>query len=582
MAFEAEVQAFVHKLEEGGWAGVIRAALLVAAIAAVATLFLFSQFKGLSHEKAMDQAQLAREIARGHGFSTLMIRPRAMTQLTENMGMIPGSIPDTYNAPLNPLLNAPFLLLTRKTWEMTTKDVIYSSDRMIAGVQILCFVLAVWVNFLTAQRLFDRRLALLGMGLMLVASVFWKFAIAGLPQNLMLLIFSGCTYALVRAVETLETPEAAEEQQPRSPTPWLVMAAACFGLLALTHALTIWIFAGALLFAGTVFRPRWKCVLIMAAVFTLIYSPWLVRNFRVCHNPAGVAIYSLLDQVRGSEGGVMRSFDAGFERDDVPLFRKKLQTQITAQISNAMRFFGGSIIAPIFFLTLLHIFKRPAIAIFRWAILSMWVAAVFGMAFIGLNTDGSLQANDLHVLFIPMMIFYGLALALFLWARLEINIRLVRYAFFTLIYLVSALEFIGMLVAQSGGRVQWPPYVPPFIAILNTWIEPREIIASDMPWAVAWYADRRSLWLPQSIKEFVALYDSDRLAGPVAALYLTPVSGNQPFLSDIATGEYKDWAAFITRTVNAKDFPLRAVTALPLNNQCVLYADRDRWSARTD
>jgi hypothetical protein len=36
------------------------------------------------------------------------------------------------------------------------------------------------------------------------------------------------------------------------------------------------------------------------------------------------------------------------------------------------------------------------------------------------------------------------------------------------------------------------------------------------------------------------------------------------------------------RQVNIKDFPLRAVTALPVENECVFYADRDRWSNRED
>ena len=30
-----------------------------------------------------------------------------------------------------------------------------------------------------------------------------------------------------------------------------------------------------------------------------------------------------------------------------------------------------------------------------------------------------------------------------------------------------------------------------------------EIIASDMPWGVAWYADRKSLWIPMTINDFI-------------------------------------------------------------------------------
>jgi len=106
-----------------------------------------------------------------------------------------------------------------------------------------------------------------------------------------------------------------------------------------------------------------------------------------------------------------------------------------------------------------------------------------------------------------------------------------------------------------------------------------------MPWAVAWYADRKSLWLPMSRDDFVTLNDYNQLGGRMVGLYLTPVSGNRAFLADVVKGEYKEWAPFILRQVNVRelqDFPLRAVTALPIENECVFYADRDRWTARED
>jgi hypothetical protein len=133
--------------------------------------------------------------------------------------------------------------------------------------------------------------------------------------------------------------------------------------------------------------------------------------------------------------------------------------------------------------------------------------------------------------------------------------------------------------------VQWPPYVPPFIAILNQWTTEREIIASDMPWAVAWYADRKSLWLPISIKNFIELNDYNQLNGNIVGLYLTPFTGNQPFMPTIIKGDYKEWAPFILRQVTGpalKDFPLRAMTPLPLENECIFYSDRDRWTPRED
>jgi hypothetical protein len=170
-----------------------------------------------------------------------------------------------------------------------------------------------------------------------------------------------------------------------------------------------------------------------------------------------------------------------------------------------------------------------------------------------------------------------------MWSRLEINITLVRQAFFALIYIVSGLPLFNTLFGKTEGRVLWPPYVPPFIAILGEWVErPDEIICSDMPWAVAWYADRKSLWLPMTVREFITLNDENTLHARLVGLYLTPVSGNREFIADVVKGEYKDWYPWIIRNVQVRDFPLRAVTALPVDNECVFYCDRDRWSTRLD
>ena len=273
------------------------------------------------------------------------------------------------------------------------------------------------------------------------------------------------------------------------------------------------------------------------------------------------------------------------------VFGEKVRAQVVYQFGDLYRFFGQALVAPIFFVALLHLFKRPETAMFRWCVLSMWLFAVFGMAVFGIESPSSttnaagVRANDLYVLFIPLMTFYGLAFVLVLWSRLEINIRLVRIGFFSLIYVVSALPFLAQffeLMSAPKNRVPWPPYVPPYIAILSEWTTDEEIIASDMPWAVAWYADRKSLWLPMSLDDFIALNDYNQLGGRMVGLHLTPVTGNQPFVHDIMKGEFKEWAPFITRQANIKDFPLRAYTPLPIDGECFFYSDRDRWTPRED
>jgi hypothetical protein len=631
MAHETFVQTIVHKLEEGGWKVWILRALVVAFLAMMIWLWMFSEgaFKGLSHERAMEQAEIAREIARGHGFSTKMIRPAALFQLKENKGIFDQDrIPDAYHGPLNPYINAPFMWLVKSHWTMSTKDIQYLPDRIIVFVQ-LAFMIAGWVvSYFTMRRLFDARLAAFGLWLMILCQTFWDFAISGLPQNLILFLFSCACYALVRAVEN--------RVAVRPFAGWLIASSIFFGLMALTHALTLWVFAGAVIFALLYFPPynaadetegsrgfiRRTLVLplkglqaiasalrcpdwlqramlrpapfVMLAVVALMYLPWMVRNQRACGDAFGLGWYTGLVGLRGSEGAIMRSMEPPFQRITPTFFRLKVQNNLSEQTNHLLEYLGGVVVAPVFFLALLHLFKREETGHFRWAVLSMWLMGTLGMAVFGLAGKPvgqpfapPVDANDLHILFVPLFVAYGMAFVLVLWSRLNLNILIVRWAFLAVIFALSAQPFVRTFIdlwKPPTSRVQWPPYVPPFISILSQWTTEREVIASDMPWAVAWYADRKSLWMPMTVKDFVNLNDN-QLNGRLIGLYLTPVSANKPFLSEIEKGDYKEWAPFITRQLSGpglRDFPLHAVTPLPIDNECIFYADRDRWTPRED
>lgn len=532
-------------------------------------------YKGLAHPKAMEQAQIARELARGNGFTTKVIRPLAYSQMQKNKGGVTiNRLPDTYHAPLWPITLAPALRLVKEKWQMTTRDYVYVGDRMVSAVAMIFFFLSIYVNYYTVRRIFDNFLAVWTIVTMLSCAVFWRYSMSGLPQMMMCFLFSCAMYGIVRAIES--------RLRGYWPLRWLALISFLFGLLALTHGITAWIFGGFLVFAVLYFPPRWKSALLMSAIFLAVYSPWMYREYRVSGSPTGISAYSVLYQIRGSENGIMRSIDLDLTGVSPSLFRSKVQMGIANQIGDFFSLMGGNIAAPVFFLALMHLFKSPLARTLRWAVLVMYLAALLGMSVAGSDDEGQISANDLNILFIPVFAVYGLAFLMIMWARLEINVRLVRYGFYMLIGGISALPMANLVLCSTKSPVQWPPYVPPYIAIMRDWTTPTEVIASDVPWAVAWYADRKSLWLPLTIQLFIDLNDYQRLGGKVAGIYLTPYSGNKGLISDIVKGDYKEWAPFILRNVNIKDFPLKSVTAMPLDQQCIFYSDRDRWTERVD
>jgi len=101
-----------------------------------------------------------------------------------------------------------------------------------------------------------------------------------------------------------------------------------------------------------------------------------------------------------------------------------------------------------------------------------------------------------------------------------------------------------------------------------------------MPWAVSWYAQRKSLLLPETVKGFNGLSDYRTLGEPVSGLYLTPVSGNQRLFADIYKGTFREWAGLITRPPRVTGFALPFFTPLPVDGECMIFSDRDRWTPR--
>ncbi len=566
---EIGVQAALHSLEQGKLASIIKWAMIVVLIVALVLVYLFVKFRGFSTVTAMDQAQIARSIAAGDGFSTKFIRPLAIWQLEQGGKTVPTEkFPDFYQSPLNPMVNSIPLKVIESSWKMTPTDLIYAGDRAIAVTAVVIFLLSVVVWYFIGSKLFDPKLALVGCAIILLTDMMWQFSLSGLPQMLMLLLFS------IALLLTIVAMELRERLLPMLGA--LFGAGVCFGLMILAHGLAAWIFVGWLAFAVIYFQPRGLAGLTALAAVLIIVLPWMARNYSVSGNPFGLAIYDAIS-IGKPEQGYLRSIEEAPSVEGFGIFNK-LKGGVSLQIEQIFAYLGMNLVAGAFFLALMHPFRSPVTSALRWCLLPMWLGAVAGMGIFGV--EGVISSNQLHVLFVPIFAFYGLAFLLVLWSRLELGYPILRLLFLTVVIFLCAIPLLATMFGGRGAAIQWPPYVPPFIAVLGDWFEEDEIVASDMPWAVAWYADRKSLLLPDTVKTFNRINDYERLGGPVNGLYLTPVTGNLPLFSDIYKGAYKDWALLITRPPRVDGFSLPFFTALPIDGECMIFADRDRWNKR--
>lgn len=520
---------------------------------------VFTLFRGLNSPQAMDQAQIAREIARGKGFTTKMIRPIAYDQAEKrakhSISLL--GFQDTYHSPLNPLLNAAVLKLIgaadADSWQMNPNELVYPLDRIIATVCTLFFLMAIGVNYLLISRIFDAKIAGVCAILMLFCETFWNYSLSGLPQMLMLLLFSCGLYFVYRAVEAAEEGRVAMTQA--------IIAGVFFTLLALTHWMTVWIALGYILFAAISFRPRGIVGLIALALIVLAAIGPMMRNQAITDSPFGTAFLSLYNGLgNSSEDSVMRNIDL----TATPLV---IETGTMAQVlrttllqaTQIIPFLGGILVAPLFFLSLLHPFKRSAIAHFRWAILLMWITTAIGLSIFGITTE-PLDPNQLHLLFAPIMTAYGMAFISILWSRIDIvattpalrnvhHILIIAICSLPLLLALPQKVRIGMQLRDRGGIPNWPPYYAQAlnskISGLKGWITEKQIVFSDQPWAVAWYADRMSIWLPPTREGFLKLETvALDLQTPVVGILITPTSNACGSITQIAS-RYKDFTALV-------------------------------------
>ena len=518
---------------------------------------LFTLFRGLNSPQAMDQAQIAREIARGNGFATKMIRPVAYYQAEKTArGDVPlQGFQDTYHSPLNPLLNAAVLKLIGadkpNSWQMSDNEMVYPLDRVIASICTLFFLIAIGVNYLLISRIFDPKIAGVCAILMLFCEVFWNYSLSGLPQMLMLLLFSCGLYFAYRATEA-----STEGRIAMTPA---IVAGIFFTLLALAHWMTVWISLGYILYAAIAFRPRGIVGISILGLLLVAGIGPMLRNIDITGSPFGTAFLTLYNGLgNGTETTVMRNSDLEAEPLVIDgLIAKVLRTTLT-QATDIVPLLAGIIVAPLFFLALLHPFKRKSIADFRWAILLMWVSTAFGLAFFGISTK-PLDPNQLHLLFAPIMTAYGLAFISILWTRLDFvgSTPMLQNVHHFIIIGICALPLVlslpskvrtGMHLSNRGGVPHWPPYYAPALNNENGvkgFTTPKQVVFSDQPWAVAWYADRISIWLPPSREGFQKLETiANDLQTPVAGILISPSSHGSGPVSEVAN-LYKDFTSLV-------------------------------------
>ena len=576
----------------------VQAGLLVLVFLFLVFYYHLINFRGISESQAMEQADIARNISKGDGFSTNIIRPRALKQalLRAGDGQLSLPLKDTIHAPVHPFLNSLLFRFGDTESRLEAEESIYPLDKIIAGNSLLFFVLSIGVCYLLVSRLFDTRLGFVTAILMALCQTMWAFTQSGLPQMHLLFFFNLGLLFLHKVATAVGDPE-----NPRSPLIPALLAGCCFALLGLTHWLALWPFWGIVLAVALSFPQKLKVLVGLISPVVIGLVAWGVRNASVCGDPFGMAkviFYGSLQPL--GEAGLLRDFSSEetFSFAGLPT---RLSLATLAQADGLYVALGAIIVAPLFLLALLHIFRNPITSQFRWVVLSAWIFAALGMSAFGIEENKAVQFNQLHILFAPIMSAYGLAMLSVLWSRLEIKGHM-PFAHTGHIAIAIALSALPLLLTLPAGIKQglfikaaakasfmhWPPYHPPILSRLSTKVGEDKSVVTDNPWGLAWYSDSPSIWLPKDWEQLTAISkEMDKLALPVAGILLTPNTSYLRLGDQILGPEGEAWSRLSLRSTVLKvgggdifrelDFPYSELHVLSQGGEMVFYGDERYW-----
>jgi len=557
-------------------------------------------FHNLNNPEAMDAAQVARNLAAGRGYTTQFIRPFSIylikqrnqekygntaTNVTADPAQLRGKHPeglhpDLANPPVYPVVLAGLMKVLPYNYPVTVPFLRYQPDFLIALFNQALLLASVFMTFFLARRLFDSQVAWLTAILMFGCELLWRFSMSGLSTQLLLLIFLGLIWCLV----WLESEEREPARGPRAQL-WLAGAAGLLlGLGLLTRYAFGFLLIPVLVYLGVVCaRRRVQLLAITLGVFLLAVSPWMVRNVVVSRTPFGTASYALFETTYSfPENKLLRSLSPSFQKMGLRPFVFKLAVNSREILQNDLPKLGGSWVSALFLTGLLLGYRSPALRRLRYFLLGTLLVLVVVQALgrTQLSADSPVvNGENLLILTVPLVFLFGTGLFFQLLDQMSFRTRELRHVVIGAFGFLACLPMVYVFLPPKTSPVAYPPYYPPMIQRASGWMKEDELLMmSDIPWAVAWYGDCQCIWLTQNAaSEFFAVNDYLK---PVRALYLTPQTMSDSFLSLRSRADENSWEKIILENRLPLNFPLRIV-APGFQPEQIFLTDRERWKPKS-
>lgn len=549
------LQEIIHKLEHGPAYRYLAYVVGVIFFITVAVAYDTALYRNLSTIEGMDAAQLARNLAEGKGYHTSFVRPFSLYLLQKHQTNALGELhPDLANPPVYPSLLAATFKLRPPDYEITAgidKFRIYAPDLWITGVNQVLFLFVVLLVFLIARRWFDPSVAWVAAGIVLGTELIWRFTTAGLATLLLMVFFLAIVWALAR-IDFLGRDTA--ETQERQILFLGVIIGLCLGLGALTRYSFGWLVIPTIAFlSSTAAKNRITASVVALLVTAAIVTPWLVRNYNVSGTLFGTAGFALFHQSFSFQGFELeRSLQPNFSLIRSDEFASKLLRngrELLAEIPTL----GGSWITALFIAGLLLPFRNVVLGRMRWFVVSCLAALLFAQALgeTELSKDSPVvNSENLLILVFPAAVIFGVSLIFNLLEQFAAPAT--RFIIIGIFFLLATSPLLLAFFSPHPSPVVYPPYAPPWIQGKASYLDGNQWVVSDIPWAMAWYGNRTSVWLPLKPGSATNAHESFyglRALHPVSGLHLTAktlntIDAQAVFQWRQADVPDQDWEAF--------------------------------------
>jgi hypothetical protein len=569
------LQSFVHALEEGRWRYLMLVAPLVIGIGVAVAVFDFSYFHGLTDAESMDNAQLARQIARGDGFTTEFIRPYALAQLDAHATAASAPLfhiqefphgtarllPDTYNAPAYPSLLAVWFKLLRPDFDESAQTSaargLYAGDRPIPWLNQIFLILTAGLVFIFGWRLFDERVAWVALLAFLLSNIVWQYSLTALATSLLMFLVTGMLFA---CMEIFFVGERREEDPGAPSWPawlWTLALALMLGVACLARLQLLALLLPLGVFLALAPRRHLLYIPVIVLIAAAMVAPWFWHEYNISGDilgSNGPLFHYGIDPYAGNQA--YRAFQPMSHEGLLGDAMDKEWLGFDWNLSHAWTLLGTSPLVILFVVSLLHGFRRRRAQALRLLVLGAAVCLV-AAGNLGDPAPAAVGAWNVLVLLYPAMLVAGAAYFFVLLDRMELDARVLQRSICVALLVLTSLPLRQAI--KSGGQAVYPPYVPSYLRYLGNAVKPEQWITSDMPWANAWYGDHVSLWLPDSEKDFEKI--NDELC-PSQLLLITPVTYQEP-VENLVKGEDKDWLPLVVGATAPDGFPLPKRAKIP-------------------